>query len=107
MSFTGDQLAIVGILATVVFGVLGFIAGYSAKRPRLEVSGSGSGGISVPNKDIMASSVTFRNNPSFFGLRVNREQAIITSARIYDPELKEFVGHILMWEKKRFTEIRA
>lgn len=79
------------------FTMFGFWLGYSSKRPKLEANGSGSGGIQVPGKDVMATSVTVHNRPSFFGLPVNREAATIVEARIYDPELKEYVGPNLMW----------
>jgi len=39
------------------------------------------------------------NDPSFFGLKVNREPAQITNALIFDPELKVFVGPSLVWQK--------
>jgi hypothetical protein len=47
----------------------------------------------------MLTTATFVNNPSFIRpwIRVNREPAKITGARLYDPELKEFVGQGLLW----------
>src|SRR5688500_6508574 len=78
--------AIIGIVSTVLFSIMSFWIGHIAKRPRLKLYGSGSGGISVPNRDIMASYVFIYNHPFFFGFRVRREAATITTARIYDSE---------------------
>lgn len=90
-------VTVVDVVVKAALAIVGFWLGYSSKRPKLEVQGSASGGAPVPNKDVMATSTTVYNRPSFFGLPVNREAAMIVEARIYDPELKEYVGPCLLW----------
>ncbi|SRR6266581_2046497 len=97
MQVYGIDIPVFDVATKVLFLLLGFWLGYSAKRPKLQLAGSGSGGIRIPNKDVMATSVQVRNNPSFFGLPVNRDKATITEARLLDPDLREYVGPCLMW----------
>lgn len=92
-------------ISTVVFSIVAFWVRCSAKRPRPRIIGSSTGSISVPNRDVMASSIHIHNDPFFFGFRVRREPATITSARIYDLELKEYVGPVLMWAKDGSHEL--
>lgn len=103
MSISSDT--VIEIIAAIALSVVTFWIGYAAKRPRLENHGGGTGSISIPNRDIMATSVYIYNHPSFFGLKVRREPATITSARIYDPELKEYVGPVLRWAKDGSDEL--
>jgi hypothetical protein len=105
MVVSGDALALLGILFTIVVAVIFFIWGLTVKKPKLVSTGAGSGGISVPNKDIMASNIVVYNKPSLFGIKIDREPARITSARIYDPALQEFVGPSLMWGKNGSQEL--
>ena len=97
MALADLTVTVVDLVVKVALTVIGFWFGYSSKRPKLEVQGSGSGGFAVANKDVIATTATVYNRPSFFGLPVNREAATIVEARIYDPELKEYVGPCLLW----------
>ena len=47
----------------------------------------------------MISEANIYNDPSFLGLKVNREPAQIVNSVILDPELKVFVGPSLVWQK--------
>ena len=49
----------------------------------------------------MLSHVTLYNNPAFIRrwIRVSRQSANLTNARLYDPEQGELVGHLLLWGK--------
>jgi hypothetical protein len=96
MTFS-DWLGVGGILATLVVGVGAFVLGSSSVRPKLRVAGGGTGGAGSNQQDLMLTSVNVTNDPSFFGLKVHREAARMTEARIYDPELQELVGPCLMW----------
>jgi hypothetical protein len=105
VAFAEVTVTVVDLGVKVVLAVVGFWLGYSSKRPKLEVQGSGSGGFPITNKDVMATTTTAYNRPSFFGLPVNREAATIVEARIYDPDLKEYVGPCLMWRGHEGPEL--
>jgi len=92
-----DWLAIAGIAVSPLTAIIGFMFGYAAKRPKLRLSGMGTGSKPVGKRDLMLTSVTLYNEPRFFGLPVSREAAEITEARLYDFELRELVGHQLLW----------
>lgn len=95
----GDLIGTVGDFAvkaafTFAGAAPGFWLGYSARRPKLEIIGSG--GSHIPNK-VMTTNTIVYNRPSFFGLPMNREAATIVKAYIYDPELKAPVEPNLRW----------
>jgi hypothetical protein len=97
---SGDQwLAIIGIAASPLTAVVGFILGYAAQRPRLQLVATASVTNHVAGRDMMLSSVTIYNNPAFIRkwIRVTRQPVNITEARLYDPNLQELVGHPLLW----------
>lgn len=100
-----ETLAVLGIAASPVVALISFFVGLTVRRPKLVSSGGGSGTIQVPDKDIMASSVTIRNEPTFLGIKVPREAADIDHARLYDPELKEYVGPVLRWQQEGTREL--
>lgn len=77
----------------------GFLLAYFARRPRLKLEGHGSGSHSVEGRGLMITDANIYNDPSFFGLKLNREPAEIISALIFDPELKTYVGPSLVWQK--------
>jgi len=93
-----DQLKLIEIIVTLVVALISFYLGISRKKPKLIGTGSGSGSIRIPGKDVMASSITIRNDPTFWGMRISRDLAKIDSARLYDYELKEYVGPSLNWK---------
>jgi len=88
---------VAGIAASPLTTIVGFMFGYAAKRPKLRLTGMGSGSQPVGSRDLMLTSVQLYNEPRFFGLPVSREAAEVTEARLYDFELRELVGHQLMW----------
>jgi hypothetical protein len=92
-----DWLAVAGIAASPLTAIIGFMFGYAAKRPKLRLSGTGSGSRPIGSRDLMLTSVQLYNEPRFCGLPVAREAAEMTEARLYDFELRELVGHQLMW----------
>src|SRR5688572_14091906 len=87
------------IVLTLVGVIAGFLLGYRSRRPKLLLQGHGSGSNPAAGRDLMLTEVYIYNNPSFCGLKVNRDTAVITTAHIYDPELDEFVGPSLVWRK--------
>ncbi|KQV99948.1 hypothetical protein [Rhizobacter sp. Root1221] len=97
MTFVDIPAWLLDVMGKAGIGLASFWLGYSAKRPKLELGGIGSGGFDVAGKDVMATSFTIHNRPSFFGLPFNRDAATIVEARVYDPDLKEYVGPGLMW----------
>jgi hypothetical protein len=66
---TSDDLGILGLVLTPVVAFFFFWLGLSQRKPKLLGSGSGSGTIQIPGRDVMASSVSFRNEPTFLGIR--------------------------------------
>jgi hypothetical protein len=108
MNWTSDAISIAGIAIGIVIVIVFFALGLTAQRPRLRITGSGSGGIQIPNADVMALSILITNQPLFFGIKIRREPANIVSSRLYDPELRKYVGPNLMWDagsNKLSTEI--
>lgn len=51
----------------------------------------------MPGRDVMASSISIVNEPTFLGMRAPRDTAEIDSARLFDMDAKEYVGPVLMW----------
>jgi hypothetical protein len=93
------------MLLTIIVSLVFFIIQIRATQPKLIAVGSGSSTVWVPNRDVMASSITIINKPTFLGMKVNRGAAQIQSARLFDRELNEFVGPPLMWRKKGAREL--
>lgn len=100
-------LAIIGFLLTIIVALLLFIIQMRSARPKLVTVGSGVERIHVPNQDVMASSVSFENRPTFLGMRVDRGPVKIQSAMLYDLELKEFVGPSLMWREEGSSKLEG
>ena len=95
-----NTVAILGLILTPLVAVLFFWLGLSQRKPKLIGSGGGSGNIQIPGRDVMATSVSIRNEPTFFGMRAPRDTAQIESARLYDPDLKEYIGPVLVWREE-------
>lgn len=89
----------VGLLTGVFCSAFFFWLGLSQRKPKLVESGAGSGAIRIPNRDVMASTISIRNEPSIFGMKTPRDAATVESARLYDPEIKEFFGPPLVWRQ--------
>lgn len=55
----------------------------------------------------MLSQVTLYNNPAFIRhwIRVSRQSVTLTEARLYDPELGELVGPLLLWGRDGTNEL--
>jgi hypothetical protein len=100
MELNANTLAILGLILTPLVAVFFFWLGLSQRKPKLIGSGGGSGTIQVPGRDVMATSVSIRNEPTFFGMRAPRDTAQIESARLYDPDLKEYLGPVLVWKEE-------
>lgn len=92
-----DWLGIVGLLTSFVTFFLGIWVGHRAHVPNLRLGGSGSYSNPVNSRDLVLTNIQVYNDPGFFRMRVNRESARIVSARLYDPELDEFVDQGLLW----------
>lgn len=90
-------MSVTDLIAGAAFAVLGFALGLIARRPRLRIAAAGSHSISVPGRDVMATSVDLYNKPAFLGFSVDREAATIIAANVVDIELNEAVGPILSW----------
>ena len=97
MNLSTDAWAIIGILFTIIVALIFFVFGLRVGKPKLLAQGSGSGTVRIPDRDVMATSLSISNMPTFWGIRVNRGTAQIESARLYDPTLKEYVGPVLLW----------
>lgn len=97
MSLSNDTWAIIGILFTIFIALIFFVIGLRVGKPKLMAQGSSSGMTGIPNKDVMVTSLSISNLPTFWGMRMNRGPAQLESARLYDPSLKEYVGPILLW----------
>lgn len=100
MELDPNTLAILGLILTVLVAVFFFWLGLSQRKPKLIGSGGGSGTIQIPGRDVMATSISIRNEPTFLGMRTPRDTAQIESSRLYDPELKEYVGPVLVWREE-------
>ena len=105
MDLSTGALTIIAILLTIFVALVFFVLGLRRGRPNLVAGGSGSSTIGAPNQDVMGSYVNVRNQPTFFGIKVNRGSAKIQTARLYDPKLKKFVGRVLMWRKEGSNEL--
>lgn len=105
MNLTPEHLNLIAIAVTPLVALVFFLLGLTAKRPKLIGGGSGSGTVRVPGKDVMASHIDIRNQPTVLGIKIPRETAKIASARIYDPTLKEYVGPVLKWHINGSTEL--
>jgi hypothetical protein len=105
VNISSDQLNLIAFALGPVIALVFFLLGLTAKKPRLIAAGSGGGTISVPGKDVMASNVSIRNDPTYLGFRIPREAANITEARLYNPALREFVGPVLRWRVEGKTEL--
>lgn len=105
MNFSADAWAIIGILFGIIIALIFFILGLRVGKPKLIAQGSGSGGVRIPDRDVMATSLHVSNMPTFWGMKVNRGAAQINSARLYDPALKEYVGPVLLWKQDGSQEL--
>lgn len=88
---TAVQLMILGALLGAIVALVFLILGLTAKRPKLVGVGAGSGTIRVPSRDVMASNVSIRNDPTLLGIRIPREAANL-----------EDMQHEIELAKKRF-----
>lgn len=69
------------------------------KLPKVRVTGSGSGSVKLDNDEKFSSSrITISNVPNFFGYPIKRDTLSVASARIYDPEKRQYEGHLMRWE---------
>jgi hypothetical protein len=107
MGFSGmssDALTIIGILLSVIGVLISIIVGLKRSLPKLIGTGTSSSSMKIQDKDLMVSSITIRNKPTFLGKKVSRGPAKIRSARLYDPKLKELVGPSLLWRGDKPNE---
>lgn len=98
MTLTADQSNLITIAIGLLTAIGFFLLGLTAKRPKLIGGGGGSSSVRVPDKDVMATHISVRNQPTYWGIKIHREAANITSARLFDPDLKEVVGPALKWQ---------
>ena len=99
MQLDADDISILGLILAPVISFFFFWLGLSQRKPKLVGSGGGSGSIQIPGRDVMVSNITIRNEPTFLGMRIPRDPAQIESARLYEPETREYVGPVLMWRE--------
>ena len=84
-------------IAGVSVSIFFFVLRYNIQKPKLVFGGGGSGGISTPDEDIVATDIQLYNSPTFLGFRIERSAAKIVSARLYDLKDRVFIGPTLRW----------
>lgn len=101
---SSEALTIIGILLSLIGVLISIIVGLKRSLPKLVGTGTSSTSMKVKDKDLMVSSITIWNKPTFLGMKVSRGPAKIKSARLYDPEFKELVGPSLLWKGDKPNE---
>jgi len=96
-----DQNTLIGIIVSAVIAILMFMLGINTGKPKLIVNGGGGGS---PDS-VHHTNVGIQNDPSFLGMRLDRQQAKINHAILKDKRTKEIYHLPCNWRTSGVPEL--